>query len=167
MAEPDAPAIDSATRASLRGLSDIVLPEPVSWLPQTWGWAVVAVALLSIIVWLLLRRHRRHLANRYRRQALAELSAIEIRLGGDVSGSIAAMAALLKRVALAVWPRETVAALSGSAWVAFLQQHSGPVGLPDGAAAALADMEYHQSATAEEATAFAGALRRWIEAHRV
>jgi hypothetical protein len=168
MSDP-APTLDAATRASLKGLSDIALPEPVSWLPQTWGWAVLAVALLLLVGWALLRWRRQYMADRYRREALAELSAIETQLGEDMPGAITAMAPLLKRTALAAWPRSAVATLSGAQWVAFLRQSGGPTGIPDNAAAILDDREYRQptATTTDEAAGFARALRRWIDEHRV
>jgi hypothetical protein len=97
------------------------------------------------------------------------LSVIEARLGDDLPGAVTAMAALLKRTALAAWPRTAVATLSGAEWVAFLRQCGGPAGLPDNAAAILDNREYRQPAatTKEEAAGFGRALRRWIEEHRV
>jgi len=133
----------------LQGLADIVTPLPVSWLPQTWGWAVLGVVLLILLSWILWRWRRAREANRYRREALAELEGLK-----DVTG----IPPLLKRTALAAWPREKVASLSGAQWVAFLKV-SGPL------ADLLNDAEYRNvSVPDKEARA---AAKRWIEGHRV
>jgi len=130
----------------LAGLADIVTPPPVSWLPQTWGWAVLGAVLLVLLAWMLWRWRKRREANRYRREALSELSEIPV----------AEIPALLKRTALAAWPRDKVAALSGEQWVAFLQV-SGPL------ADLLNDAEYRStSVSSEEAKTEA---KHWIENH--
>ncbi|KQV38612.1 DUF4381 domain-containing protein [Rhizobium sp. Root1204] len=125
--EPDKVApLDPLTKLALKQLKDISVPEPVSWMPQTWGWGVVAFLLLCLIVFLSLQALRRYRANAYRRQALAELRAIELRIREPQTrhDAVDELAELLKRVALAAWRREDVAALSGAAWVDFLEKHS-------------------------------------------
>ncbi len=154
---------------ALDGLADLVVPPPVPWTPQTWGWAVLAVVLLAVAAWAWGRHRRRLAANRYRVEALAELARIEARLGGEQAAALAAIPPLLKRVALAVWPRAEVAALSRADWVAFLRAHAP---LPDAAARLLDDAEYRSPAelaalSAGDAVACARAARSWIEAHRV
>ncbi|HEX4987063.1 MAG TPA: DUF4381 domain-containing protein, partial [Burkholderiales bacterium] len=106
-------------------------------------------ALLAVAAWALWRWHRRREANRYRREALAELARLE-----DVAG----IPPLLKRTALAAWPRKEVAALSGAQWVAFLRA-SGPL------ADLLDDAEYSGvPVPGEQAKA---AAQRWIQEHRI
>lgn len=168
------PGLDAATRAALEKLVDIAVPAPVSWVPQTWGWAALGVMLLALAAWAIARWHKRREANRYRTEALAELDRIEAHLD-DAAGRARALAeipSLLKRVALAAWPRREVAALSGGPWVAFLREHGGGRGFPETAARLLDDAEYRprQALGAmgpEEARAFARAARAWIEGHRV
>jgi hypothetical protein len=168
MAEAAAP-LDAATRAALQKLADISVPPPVSWVPQTWGWAVLAVAVLALMAWMIARGARHYAANRYRREGLRELDRIEARLD-DGGKALAAMPALLKRVALAAWPRAEVAQLSGASWIAFLRAHAGKVGFPDDAAGLLDDLEYrsHQPVvSADKAKRITGAVRNWIEGHIV
>jgi len=172
MADPT-PTLDATTRATLQKLADITTPAPVSWVPQTWGWAVVAAVVLATALWFAVRLRKRQLANRYRREALAELTLLEARLADSAhrASALAAIPPLLKRVALAAWPRPEVASLSGEAWVAFLRRHAGRTAFPDPAAHLLAD-EYRALLPAEtmsevEARAFSTAVRRWIVEHHV
>lgn len=156
--EPTAPSgPDPLTALALEKLNDIVRPQPVSWLPQTWGWFALALLLLALIAWALWQRHRHCVANRYRREALAEID----RLAGT-PGAVPGIAEVLKRVALNAWPRAETAALSGAAWLAFLKRHgfSG-----EAAARILDDREYQAGSELAEAEAqdFANEARRWIE----
>ena len=172
--EPSAPELDPLTRTSLRSLADIVAPPAVSWMPQTWGWAALAGLIVLLAIWAAWRWRKRRQANRYRRAALAELAGIEARLDTPQTRAeaLAAIPVLLKRTALAVWPRETVSPLSGAAWVAFLGEHGGGRAITGIAAALLDDAEYSgaqalQAIGKDEAHALAAAARRWIEGHRV
>ena len=107
---------------SLQNLHDIVVPEAVPWWPPAPGWYVVGAVLGILLLWLGIRRVRRYRADRFRRMALAELSRIEsnAQSSRDPWGALAEVAELLKRVALATFPREVVAELSGDAWWSFL-----------------------------------------------
>ncbi|MDQ6436595.1 DUF4381 domain-containing protein [Mesorhizobium sp. LHD-90] len=168
-----APQLDAATRAALQKLADIAQPPLVSWMPQTWGWAVLAVLVAALLFWGAWRWHRHRVRNRYRREALAELARIEAGLGAPEgrADAVAEAAALLKRVALAAWPRETVASLSGPDWVAFLRKTAGGSSFPDAAAALLDDAEYRgppdRAVPKADEKAFLAAARRWIEGHHV
>jgi hypothetical protein len=144
MADPS-PPLDAVTRAALEKLADIAVPAPVPWWPETWGWAVLGAARLALATWAIVRGWRRHAANRYRREALAELARLEAGLdeAGARSRLVDAVPPLLKRVALAAWPRAEVAALSGATWVVFLRAHAGRAGLPDAAARLLVHDQIH------------------------
>lgn len=168
------PSVDPGLAAALRGLADIALPPDVSMLPQTWAWAVLAALLLLAIAAALWRWLRYREANRYRREALGELRRIEkdIRTAKGRGDALAALSALLKRTALAVWPRETVANLSGRGWTGFLDGHSGGPVFPAASAHFFEEAEYRGSAALAsvpeaEAQAHLAAARHWIEAHHV
>ncbi|OLQ69933.1 hypothetical protein BIT28_10300 [Photobacterium proteolyticum] len=57
----------------LRHLSDVAIPEPVSWWPQTVGWKVLLAVAILFAVYLLYRQCRQWWLNRYRREALDSL----------------------------------------------------------------------------------------------
>lgn len=177
-----APALDLATSAALEKLHDIVAPAPPSWLPQTWGWAALALLLVVMAVLMIVRARRRRAANLYRVQALAELAALERRLdrpanappseaGGARADALRALPPLLKRVALAAWPRDRVARLTQDSWTEWLRANA-PEPLPDAATRLLDDLEYRSpqalaALSDDDARACIAAARRWIETHRV
>jgi hypothetical protein len=96
-------------------LHNFYQPQPPAWIPQTIGWYVLFGIAGMVVLLLTFRSIRRRLANRYRREALRELAT----LPPDQFST------LLKRTALAAWPREKVASLSGEAWLSFLNETSG------------------------------------------
>jgi hypothetical protein len=136
--------------ADLSNLRDIVVPPAVSWWPPAPGWWVVgAVCLVATgLAIAVAARHRRR--NAYRREALRELESADAR---DIS-------AILKRAALAAFPRGQVASLSGPAWLTFLDRTGGT----RFATTALASMTY---GSAGDRDVIAAEARRWIARHRV
>jgi len=101
--------------ASLQNLHDIVVPDAVSWWPLAPGWWALIVLVLALALVLAIRSLRRWRADAYRRAALRELGLAD---GPDT------IAAILRRTALAIAPRETVAALHGPAWTRWLEESS-------------------------------------------
>jgi hypothetical protein len=97
---------------AIKGLHGFYQPAPPAWTPQTIGWYVVFAVAGLVVVWAAVHAVRQWIANRYRRAALDEL---EVTLPDGLS-------ALLKRTALAAWPREMVASLTGPAWLEFLDR---------------------------------------------
>jgi hypothetical protein len=172
-----APPLDPSMRAALAKLADIVAPPPVSFAPQTWGWVALVIVLLALAGWAFARCIRWRRANRYRAAALLELAEIERRLShGETAAALAALSPLIKRAALAAWPRAQVASLSQAGWVAFLEKsEGGPAARADIAtplSVLLSEGEYLSpealaETPVEDAHACARAARKWIETHRV
>ncbi|WP_454710681.1 DUF4381 domain-containing protein [Cupriavidus nantongensis] len=160
--------------ATLATLADLAMPPPPSWMPQTIGWAIAAGVLVVALAWAGWRAWRRYCANRYRREALAALAALP--LDPDPARRAAAlreMAALLKRTALAAWPRAQVASLAGGGWAEFLRAHAGRAQeVAPQLAALVQDAEYRDDAALAQwpdtrVQAVAAACRRWIAEHHV
>jgi hypothetical protein len=132
---------------------------------------VVAVVVLVLMSWGLVRALRARAANRYRRQALTDLDLIEEAFANGASrhGAVLQIPALLKRTALGAWPRTDVAALSGEPWIEFLRARGMPVDRT--LERLLTELEYRPSTfddiTAKEARRCAERAREWIRLHRV
>ena len=154
------PAADSLVDLIDR-LDDIAEPPPVSMLPATWAWAVVAALALALLALAVVAvvRHRR--ATAYRRAALAELAGLAPALTAGDPRALAATETLLRRTALAAYPRAEVATLGADAWLAFLARTGG-----DFAAVgpALAAAPYATPPPFDGPAALAAA-RRWIARH--
>lgn len=141
----------------LDNLAPLRSPNPVGWWPLAPGWwlliGLASLALLTTAIWL----WRRRAANHYRRVALQTLARLESE-GTDT----AELNRLLKATALQVYGKQ-VAALSGDAWVAFLETHCESVDRQ--ALAALANV-YGPEAAQPSADTIAAA-RHWIRRHEV
>lgn len=166
--DPTTPVKDPMLQATLRQMADITLPPPVSMMPATWGWAMLAGLLVLTLVLALWRWLRRRAQNRYRRDALAEIAVLEART--DRAQALAALPEIIKRTALAVWPREQVAGLSGEPWVAFLTAHAGKARIEAESLRFLAEAEYRPALAAPDDAAVRRSFdvaRQWIEGHDV
>lgn len=153
-----APASTPASADSLVDLLDQLIlpgePAPISMAPETAGWWVLGALLLvgaGALARGLIRRHR---AGAYRRAALAALA----QAGDDP----ALIADILRRTALAAWPRARVAGLTGADWVAFLQR-TGP--FPAERAKALTQAPYAPARGRDPA--LSQAARDWVRHHKV
>jgi Ca-activated chloride channel family protein len=150
------------------GLIDVPLPQQVSLWPQTWESRVAVAALLVaavIAVWQFVH-HRR--ANRYRREALAELDRITHTPTANLSPNELAMqlSLLVRRTALAAFPREQVAPLAGSAWLAFLDRTGSETEFSSGVGRWLIRAPYAPMQPDEgQRTLLIDLTRRWIRGH--
>ena len=129
------------------------------------------IALVATVALLLAARVAIHwYRNRYRSVALDELREIQLR-SQDASSrteAIAQLAALLKRVALVAWARETVASLSGEPWIEFLNR-TGSQQFKLEAAKVLDGLPYRRQTveqlTSPEIAQLLSAADRWIRTH--
>ncbi len=139
-----------------------VAPPAIAWLPQTPGWSVVGVWLLVIFLIVLgkVLVHRKR--NAYRRAALQALQQIA-QAQNDSRACATAIAGLLKRTALAVYPREQVAPLFGDAWAQFLCETTSGATQIKKAAAQLASAAYDESV---DGYALIEPAVYWIKHHR-
>jgi len=129
-------------------LRDIHLPDAISWWPLAPGWWLLLgfTIVCVVLVWWWLRRKA---ALRVRVAALAEWKQLMERYQREPNDSqlVQGLSILMRRVALSYYPRETVAGLSGEAWLHYLDSaHSLPKTKPfsDGAGRLLLAGPYQQ-----------------------
>ncbi len=150
---------DTTTPVNLIDLIDGLVepsePAPIPLVPETWGWVALALLVLALLGWGFWRwtAHRR--ANAYRRAALAELA--EARTAAEV-------ATILRRAALAAWPREDVASLTGDSWTDFIAQ-TGRGAFPQEAEAELRIAPWRDQ-TAPPSPGLRRAAKEWLRSHR-
>ncbi|HUH36598.1 MAG TPA: DUF4381 domain-containing protein [Spongiibacteraceae bacterium] len=149
----------------LAGLRDIHLPQAVGWWPPAIGWWLLAALVLSALVaagwWLARRRARR----RYRREAVMALTALHNHCRDQPAVYIAEANALLKRCALAAYPRQQVAALHGAAWLRFLDQQVDGDAFQHGPGRLLTEQAY-RPAPEGDIDALHQCVRQWLEHHQ-
>lgn len=97
--------------ASLANLRDIALPDPPPLWPPAPGVWLLLIVIAAVVTALAVLWRRRWIDNAYRRAGIALLE--DARTTREVN-------IVLKRVALAVYPRPEVAPLYGDDWTSFL-----------------------------------------------
>jgi hypothetical protein len=158
---------------SLDLLNDIVVPPPAPWWPPAPAWYWVLGFLVGILLVFLLRGFVRWQRNRYRREALVELSRLEPSLGQLTTRYVAVreMAEVLKRAALSTLPREQVAGLVGSAWFDLLDRMGRTTDFSRGSGTLLElaayDMRSADALDESQTRELLSTVRRWIVDHRV
>lgn len=137
-------------------LKPMAEPLPVSMIPQTVGWLFVLIALISAFAWASHRLFQHRQNNAYRRYALNELR--------QLSDDPVAIAGLLRRTALSVYPRSDVASLQGDDWLIFLDRNYGGNGFKTGVGQILTFAPYEQGTkNTPELTVLA---KQWLIQHR-
>lgn len=146
--------------SSLASLRDIHLPPaPAAWPPAPGWWLAGLLLLLLAGLWLLYRGwHRRQL-----RAALRELKllAAEAEKTGAAVRTAGGISRLLRRYACWRYPEAGAHALTGAAWLQFLDTRGGDGQFEHGAGAALASLPY-QPAAAADVTALLALARNWL-----
>jgi hypothetical protein len=144
--------------APLDKLHDFYRPPAPAWTPQTAGWYVLFVITGVLVIWMAVHQVRGWFANRYRRAALRELDVLS---PNEFSG-------LLKRTALAAWPRERVASLSGTEWLKFLNEAAGDETFHSSPADRIEEIALQSVALSkEDEHALKETVATWIRRHRV
>ena len=144
--------------AALDKLHDYYRPAPPAWTPQTVGWYLVFTIIAILLLWFVIHTIRRWLANRYRREALRELA-----IATPDQFSV-----LLKRTALAAWPREKVASLSGDAWLQFLGDAATTESFQSAPGNRIEELALYGDVTsAGDEQALRAIAAEWIRRHRV
>ena len=147
----------------LQELRDVHLPDPISWWPPAFGWWMILGALfvfVSLGLWARAYRQR----TRPRRLALAQLQEVKQQFAAysDEQQTMTLLSDLLRRVAIAVFPRSHVAGLSGQSWLQFLDQTGRTTQFSDGPGKSLLSGPYQSHGPASVADLIP-LIERWIQ----
>ncbi len=108
----------------LAELKDIHLPETISAWPPAYGWWLLAVTIIALLIftirWLIARRQK----NRYKVEANSKLSRIQLQYSehNNPLTALESINALLKQTCITRFGRNETAGLSGDEWLAFLDK---------------------------------------------
>lgn len=108
----------------LNQLKDIHLPNPVGLWPLAVGWYLLAffVVLLGIALVYYLRKRALHAKPKQLALDLLDTYSAQYQQARNSQVTSAQISELLRRVALAYFPRDEVASLHADAWIAFLNR---------------------------------------------
>ena len=126
---------------ALQTLRDIHLPNSVSIWPIAPGWYILlGLFFIFVLMGWFYYRYSQGKKYKYGFIALQELERIHYRR--QEKNSLIALSALLRRTALAIYPRHEVAGLHGEAWLQFLDKTSKTTAFTEGAGHVLITAPY-------------------------
>ena len=154
----------------IHGIDEIILPDTIAWWPTAPGWQVLGAISLVFILLQAARSARRWWRNRYRREALRQLSSVQQQAGSELYDVVATLPYYIKVTALQAYPRQDVASLSGNSWLMFLDAHySGPL-FATGLGEKLLSVAYlpreQWSLSDQQSDTLIRMSRKWIAEHK-
>lgn len=147
-------------------LRDIHLPPEISWWPLAWGWwllIVLAVLGLVAMVWWWLKRpaHTQRINLSAQASALQELDRIEQQYSNDPLGLVRELSVLLRRIAISLYGRRSVAGLTGITWLQFLDKQGGSPVFSQRFQQALTELPYRAQGSVD-VQALVQEVRQWL-----
>lgn len=145
-------------------LRDIHLPGAPAFWPPAPGWWLVTATLVALLAWMAVAALRRYRIRRQRQRVLSALASLERQLASErTPDALAHMSVLLRRLALMRFPRQRVAALTGNAWLRFLDESGGNGQFAHGPGRVLATAPYQRSLPSDlDAARLVALLREWV-----
>lgn len=108
----------------LAQLKDIHMPPAVSFWPLAPGWYVVLALIIAASVALLFYLYKCWKKQQRTKSILHQVIELQTNYQhGNKQQALAQLSVLLRRAALAKYPRNTIAGLYGDAWLEFLNTH--------------------------------------------
>jgi hypothetical protein len=118
---------DSFGNYLMHGIDEIVLPAATSLWPVAIGWQIVAIIIISSIVYKIYKMGQIWWRNRYRREAITQINLIQSSSTHTLIDVVEKLPYFLRATALQAYPRGDVTLLIGSEWFDFLNDKYGEV----------------------------------------
>lgn len=147
----------------LQELRDVHLPDPISlWPPAPGWWITFCLVMMGGLVFLWILRNRRR--TQARRFAMDELGAIKqyYDTHRDEQWLVQRLSTIVRRYAMATFPRAEVAGLVGVSWLQFLDRSGRTNQFTDGVGQLLVSGPYQQQA-AVAANELMHLVEHWIQ----
>lgn len=158
------PSPQGAAQQELQ-LADIHLAaKPSAWPPAP-GWWILFFLLLGLISFSIIKFVQFRRAKKHQKQILKALEQLEKKLQKDQSTeAISDINILLRRLALAHYPRKTIASLTGQDWLKFLDQSGNTKDFSQGAGKLLADAPYLASIPkSADVKGLSSVVKKWVK----
>ncbi len=152
-----------ANPSLLKQLKDIHMPKAIGIWPLAPGWwIVIGIVMLILIatIYFILKRRGKITAKKL---ALQQLYALEEEYSADTNTNLLSdLAILLRRAAIAYYPRSNIAKLHGEKWLAFLDETSKSKRYTQGVGRALLHGPYAASYE-DDLTPIFSLVKSWIK----
>jgi hypothetical protein len=125
-------------------LKDLHMPEAIGWWPPALGWWLLAVVILSAIIFLiwLYKQLTRKTAIKAAKKILQEIKSDQT---ADTGKKLSELSILFRRVAISISPKKKAAGLTGNSWLTFLDASVPGTPFSEGIGRYLADAPYRKS----------------------
>jgi len=108
-------------------LRDIHLPTEVSAWPPAPGWWILLILSITLILWIIRFFWKKHQFNRVLRLSVYSMKELELAFEKhqDPALLVKQYSSLIRQIALARFPRQEIASLTGHSWLTFLDHSAG------------------------------------------
>ena len=134
-----------ATDPASLPLRDIHLPESVFWWPPAPGWwllLLIIVAIISALILFIKKRKERHCSAVFLAQKEMNRIKTEYKDHQDKTILVRELSELLRRVSVSIFSRRDTAALTGDAWLNFLDEYDDKKSFSEGIGRLLIEAPY-------------------------
>jgi len=150
-------------------LEDIIVPNSVSLWPLAFGWWLLLALIIACFIGAFFVYKRYQKKWRYRKEALNLLKGYQSSLQNTQSALadkdiIIKYIECLKRTAISAYPTQSVQALYGREWIAFLNQQTPSPLFKDELATFICESQYKEAITINKHDVYF-AVETWIKKH--
>ena len=148
---------------------DPITPDPVAFSFDAPGWYLVFGGIVLFLLVYGILKLKEYRENKFRRDALAWLDLTEKNLKGSKSKLVYEANVLMKRLALRIHNRAESASLTGSGWVAYLNEKCASAGFNTEDEKLIQEAVYaqHLEQGVDKIDRHISKVKTWIQKHKI